>query len=48
VGDLAYSGDFIDDIRPRLEELGAQIVLGKITVPTVPANTGGGTSEEGA
>jgi basic membrane protein A len=35
--DISYSGGFIDDIRPRLDELRAQIVSGRLAVPCVPA-----------
>jgi basic membrane protein A len=35
--DLALSGGFIDDIRPRLEQLRGQIVAGEIDVPTSPS-----------
>jgi basic membrane lipoprotein Med (substrate-binding protein (PBP1-ABC) superfamily) len=35
--DISYSGGFIDDIRPRLEELRSQIVSGRLAVPCVPA-----------
>lgn len=34
--DLSYSGGFIDDIRPRLEDLKAQIIAGEIVVPCIP------------
>ena len=33
---ISYSGGFIDDLRPRLETLGARIVAGAIDVPCVP------------
>ena len=33
--DVAFSGGFIDDIRPRIEEFRAQIEAGKIDVPCV-------------
>ena len=36
--DLSYSGGFIDDIRPRLENLKARIVDGGIVVPCIPAD----------
>jgi basic membrane lipoprotein Med (substrate-binding protein (PBP1-ABC) superfamily)/DNA-binding SARP family transcriptional activator/tRNA A-37 threonylcarbamoyl transferase component Bud32 len=34
--DIAYSGGFLDDIRPQLEDLRAQIIAGEIVVPTEP------------
>ena len=33
---LAYSGGFIDDIRPRIEDLKARIIAGQIEVPCIP------------
>jgi basic membrane lipoprotein Med (substrate-binding protein (PBP1-ABC) superfamily)/DNA-binding SARP family transcriptional activator len=33
---LAFSGGFIDDIRPQLERLRKRIIAGDIEVPTVP------------
>jgi basic membrane protein A and related proteins len=33
---LAYSGGFIDDIRPRIEDLRARIIAGQIEVPCIP------------
>jgi len=39
--DLAYSGGFIDDIRPELDRLRAQIVAGEIEVPVIPSRMGG-------
>jgi basic membrane lipoprotein Med (substrate-binding protein (PBP1-ABC) superfamily)/DNA-binding SARP family transcriptional activator len=36
--ELAYSGGFIDDIRPQLDRLRQRIVAGDIKVPTVPAS----------
>jgi hypothetical protein len=36
--DIAYSGGFLDDVRPRLEELRAQIIAGQIAVPCIPAD----------
>jgi basic membrane protein A len=33
---LAFSGGFIDDIRPRLDRLRRRIIAGDIEVPTVP------------
>lgn len=39
--DLAYSGGFIDDIRPDLDRLRAQIVAGTIEVPVIPSRMGG-------
>jgi basic membrane protein A len=35
--DIAYSGGFIADIRPQIEELRAQIIAGDIVVPSKPA-----------
>jgi basic membrane lipoprotein Med (substrate-binding protein (PBP1-ABC) superfamily)/DNA-binding SARP family transcriptional activator len=35
--DIAYSGGFIDDIRPQIEDLRAKIIAGEIVVPTKPA-----------
>jgi basic membrane lipoprotein Med (substrate-binding protein (PBP1-ABC) superfamily)/DNA-binding SARP family transcriptional activator len=35
--DIAYSGGFIDDLRPILEGLRRRIVEGEIVVPTVPS-----------
>ena len=32
---LAWSGGFIDDIRPRIEELRSEIIAGAIDVPCV-------------
>ena len=34
--DIAYSGGFIDDIRPRIEDLRAQIIAGDVVVPSKP------------
>jgi basic membrane lipoprotein Med (substrate-binding protein (PBP1-ABC) superfamily)/DNA-binding SARP family transcriptional activator len=34
--DISYSGGFLEDIKPRLEELRAQIVSGRLAVPCVP------------
>jgi basic membrane protein A len=34
--ELAYGGGFIDDIRPKIEELRRRIVEGEIVVPTRP------------
>jgi basic membrane lipoprotein Med (substrate-binding protein (PBP1-ABC) superfamily)/DNA-binding SARP family transcriptional activator len=34
--DISYSGGFIDDIRPVIEDLRARIVAGEITVPSRP------------
>ncbi|HET9248989.1 MAG TPA: BMP family ABC transporter substrate-binding protein [Actinomycetota bacterium] len=34
---IAYSGGSIDDIRPQIEDLQAQIIAGDIVVPTKPA-----------
>lgn len=39
--DLAYSGGFIDDIRPELERLRMAIVAGEIDVPVIPSRLGG-------
>jgi serine/threonine protein kinase/DNA-binding winged helix-turn-helix (wHTH) protein len=35
--DIAYSGGFIDDIRPQIEDLRAQIIAGDVVVPSKPA-----------
>jgi serine/threonine protein kinase len=35
--DIAYSGGYIDDIRPRIEDLRAEIIAGEIVVPSKPA-----------
>ncbi|HET7927948.1 MAG TPA: BMP family ABC transporter substrate-binding protein, partial [Actinomycetota bacterium] len=35
--DIAYSGGFIDDIRPQIEDLRAQIIAGVVVVPSKPA-----------
>jgi len=37
VVDIAYSGGFIDDIRPQIEDLRAQIIAGDVVVPSKPA-----------
>jgi len=37
--DIAYSGGFIDDIRPQIEDLRAQIVAGDVVVPSKPAES---------
>lgn len=34
--DIAYSGDFLDSIRPTLENLHEQVISGAIRVPCVP------------
>jgi basic membrane protein A and related proteins len=34
--DLAYSGGFIDDIRPQIDGLRRQVISGEIVVPTIP------------
>jgi basic membrane lipoprotein Med (substrate-binding protein (PBP1-ABC) superfamily)/DNA-binding SARP family transcriptional activator len=36
--DYATSGGFVDDLVPRLDELKADIIAGRIQVPTVPAD----------
>ena len=38
--ELASSGGFIDDIRPRLEDLRRRIVAGEIQVPDRPRTAG--------
>jgi basic membrane protein A len=38
--DIAYSGGFIDDVRPELEHLRRRIIAGEITVPVVPSSMG--------
>jgi hypothetical protein len=35
--DIAYSGGFIDDIRPQIEDLRAKIIAGEVVVPSKPA-----------
>ena len=35
--DIAYGGGFIDDIRPQIEDLRAQIIAGDVVVPSKPA-----------
>lgn len=35
--DISYSGGFIDDIRPVVEDLRQRIIAGEISVPRVPA-----------
>jgi basic membrane protein A len=37
--DIAYSGGFIDDIRPQIEDLRAQIIAGAVVVPSKPAKS---------
>jgi basic membrane lipoprotein Med (substrate-binding protein (PBP1-ABC) superfamily) len=37
VVDIAYSGGFIDDIRPQIEDLRVQIIAGDVVVPSKPA-----------
>jgi len=37
--DIVYSGGFIDDIRPQIEDLRAQIIAGDIVVPSKPAKS---------
>ena len=37
--DIAYSGGFIDDIRPQIEDLRAQIIAGDVVVPSKPAKS---------
>ena len=37
--DIAYSGGFIDDIRPRIEGLRARIIAGDVVVPSEPAKS---------
>jgi basic membrane protein A len=34
---ISYSGGFIDDVRPQIEDLRAKIIAGEIVVPTKPA-----------
>jgi basic membrane protein A len=36
--DIVYTGGFIDEFRPTIEELRAQIIAGEIEVPSVPAD----------
>jgi len=35
---ISYSGGYIDDLRPALEDLEAQIIAGEIVVPCIPAS----------
>jgi basic membrane protein A len=35
--DIAYSGGFIDDFRPQIEDLRAQIIAGDLVVPSKSA-----------
>jgi basic membrane protein A len=35
--DIVYSGGFIDDIRPQIEDLRAQIIAGDVVVPSTTA-----------
>jgi basic membrane protein A len=37
--DIAYSGGSIEDIRPQIEDLRAQIIAGDIVVPSKPAKS---------
>jgi serine/threonine protein kinase/DNA-binding winged helix-turn-helix (wHTH) protein len=37
--DITYSGGSIDDIRPQIEDLRAQIIAGDVVVPSKPAKT---------
>jgi serine/threonine protein kinase/basic membrane lipoprotein Med (substrate-binding protein (PBP1-ABC) superfamily)/DNA-binding winged helix-turn-helix (wHTH) protein len=37
--DIAYSGGYLDDFRPRIEDLRARIIAGEIVVPSEPAKT---------
>ncbi|HEX6207882.1 MAG TPA: BTAD domain-containing putative transcriptional regulator [Actinomycetota bacterium] len=39
--DIAYSGGFIDDIRPVIEDLRQQIIAGEIDVPALPVDKAG-------
>ena len=45
--DISYSGGFIDDIRPRLEELKSQIIAGQIAVPCLPAGQDDEAADQG-
>ena len=45
--DISYSGGFVDDIRPRLEELKSQIIAGQIAVPCLPAGQGDEAADSG-
>ena len=45
--DISYSGGFVDDIRPRLEELKSQIIAGQIAVPCLPAGKDDGPADQG-
>jgi basic membrane lipoprotein Med (substrate-binding protein (PBP1-ABC) superfamily)/DNA-binding SARP family transcriptional activator len=46
--DIAYSGGFIDDIRPQIEALRARIISGEIVVPDLPADRTGAPTNGGA
>lgn len=46
--DISYSGGFIDDIRPRLDELKAEIIAGQIGVPCVPADKADEAAAQGS
>jgi hypothetical protein len=35
---ISYSGGYIDDLRPTLEDLKARIIAGTIVVPCIPAD----------
>ena len=34
--DIAYSGGFLDDVRPALEDFRARVIAGEIAVPCIP------------
>ena len=34
--DIAYSGGFLDDVRPTLEDLRSKVIAGEIAVPCIP------------
>jgi basic membrane protein A len=44
---ISYSGGYIDDLRPTLEDLEAKIIAGEIVVPCIPADLLGEAAEFG-
>lgn len=45
--DLAYSGGFIDDLRPQIDELRTQVISGQIDVPEIPSDKVDAAAEMG-
>jgi basic membrane protein A len=45
--DISYTGGFIDDLKPKLDEIRAQIIGGQIAVPCVPTDKADQTAEGG-